>query len=87
MVSFGDLNIDGSVDASDAADILTVAAVMGSGVESDLTEAQLAAADINADDMIDVIDAALVLQYAAHIGAGTTIMLEEYLSQIQIQKV
>lgn len=87
MVSFGDLNTDGSVDASDAADILTVAAVMGSGVESDLTEAQLAAADINADDMIDVIDAALVLQYAAHIGAGTTIMLEEYLSQIQIQKV
>ena len=87
MIPLGDINTDGSVDASDAADILTVAAVMGSGVESDLTEAQLAAADINADDMIDAIDAAFVLQYAAHIGAGTTIMLEEYLSQIQIQKV
>ena len=68
----GDLNGDGSADASDAAMILAAAAAVGVGLESGLTAAQEAAADANADAMFNAEDAAYILQYGAAVGSGNT---------------
>ncbi len=76
--TLGDMNADGSVNAADAAEILTASALAGTGAGT-LSEAKKARADVNADGTYDASDAALVLQYAAVVGTGNTITLEEFL--------
>ncbi len=78
--SLGDVNLDGNVDAADAAAILIAAAAVGSGAESGLDAEQEALADLNADGAFDASDAALVLQYAAYAGAGGDATIEEFLN-------
>ena len=68
--AIGDIDGSGSVNASDAANVLIAAAKIGAGGDSGLTEAQKKAADVNGDGSINATDAAIVLQYAAYIGAG-----------------
>lgn len=68
----GDLNLDGAVNASDAANVLIAAAKLGAGKDSGLTENQLVAADINFDDIVNASDAAIILQRAAEAGAQTS---------------
>lgn len=80
-VSLGDINTDGSVDAFDAAKILSAAATVGLGAESGLTAEQESAADVNNDGVFDATDAAKVLEYAAYAGSGGELEFEEYLSQ------
>ncbi|MBR6580724.1 MAG: hypothetical protein IKK66_05440 [Ruminococcus sp.] len=76
----GDINGDSTVDASDASNVLAVYALVSTGKESGLTEAQIAAADVNKDGTIDASDASLILAYYAHISTGGTGTLEEYLN-------
>ncbi len=78
-VSLGDLNVDGHVDANDAAEILVAAAAAGAGLDHGLTEDQQTAADVNSDGTFDASDAALVLQYAAYAGTGGAMSFEEFL--------
>ncbi len=78
--SLGDLNSDGTVNATDAAILLIAAANTGSGSESGLTAEQEAAADLNGDGAFDASDAALILQYAAYTGSGGTMTIEEFLA-------
>lgn len=59
-VTLGDVNNDGSINASDAATILMYSASLSS-----LTSAQLEAADMNDDGSVNSIDAALLLQSIA----------------------
>ena len=61
----GDVNGDTLVNASDAAQVLIIAAVLGTGEESGLTLSQEAAADFNEDGMINASDATAILCYAA----------------------
>lgn len=70
-LALGDVNGDGNIDASDAAEILVEAARRGAGYESEFTDAQITAADVNEDGAIDASDAAVVLVYAATVGAGS----------------
>lgn len=56
----GDVNNDGSINASDAATILMYSASFTS-----LTSAQLEAADMNDDGIVNAVDAALLLQRIA----------------------
>ena len=64
----GDANADGSVNASDAAQVLISAAKVGAGGEGDVpTEV----GDVNADKVVNASDAAIILQYAAAVGAST----------------
>ena len=65
----GDLNSDGTTNASDAANVLIAAANMGAGKDSGLTDAQFLAADFNFDGIVNASDAALILQQAAENGA------------------
>lgn len=80
-VAPGNLNADNTVDASDAAILLTAAAASGTGADAGLTEAQIKAADLNADGAFDAKDAALILQYAAYAGTGGDMTIDEYLKQ------
>ena len=66
----GDVNLDGTVNATDAAEILIAAARSGAGEESGLTAQQKQNADVNSDSEINASDAATVLMYAAAVGAG-----------------
>ncbi len=81
LTTFGDLNEDTEVNATDAAVILVAASKIGAGMEPDLTEAQLASADINGDGTMDALDASLLLQYAAYVGSGYNMTLTEYLAE------
>ena len=78
-VLLGNVNLDGKVDASDAADLLIVLANVGAGAESGLTDAQTAAADADGNGELNAGDAATILQYAAFIGAGGTGTLPDFL--------
>ncbi len=65
----GDTNTDGAVDASDAADVLTIAAQNGTGAGIKATSAN----DVNAEGNVDASDAAAVLCYAAAQGTGAEV--------------
>ncbi len=80
--SFGDLDGNQIINASDAAVLLIAAAAAGSGADSGLTDAQKTAADLNADGALDALDAALILQYAAYVGTGGTMSLTDYLASL-----
>ena len=56
----GDVNLDGTVDTQDAAEVLKYNAEL-----EELTEEQLAVADVNTDTKADSSDAGMILQYAA----------------------
>lgn len=65
----GDSNTDGAVDAQDAADVLSIAAQIGTGADIKATSAN----DVNADGTVDASDAAAVLSYAAVKGTGADV--------------
>ena len=78
----GDVNLDKTIDASDAADVLIAAARIGAGDDAGLTAQQSTLADVNSDGSVNAGDAAAILSYAAELGAQTfTGTLEEYLAQ------
>ena len=65
----GDVNGDGIIDTSDAANILVEIARIGAGMAPSFTDEELAAADINGDGL-NTSDAASILTYIAAVGAG-----------------
>ena len=72
------MNLDGTVTAADAADLLIAAAARGAGEDHGLTEAQQAAADVTGDGKFNADDAAEILIYAAYVGAGGELTPKEY---------
>jgi C1A family cysteine protease len=67
----GNVNLDGAVNASDAADVLLYAAKSGAGVQDTTKDAAwLDRADCNHDQLINAEDAAWILRYAAARGVG-----------------
>lgn len=70
LPGLGDVNGDGTVDASDAAEILTESALIGTGKAGTFSDAQKAVADFNQDGIMDASDAAQILEYAAAAGVG-----------------
>lgn len=84
-LSLGDVNGDQAVDSSDAADLLIALANIGAGMDSGLSEEQLAVADVDGDGAYTAADATITLQYAAFIGAGGTGTVPEYLQGLEIE--
>lgn len=78
----GDVNGDGIIDSSDAADILTEFSSSLTGKESVLTVGQKKLADLNFDSVIDSSDASLVLMYYAHIATGGKLSIEDFLYSV-----
>lgn len=68
----GDVNEDGFIDASDAAEILNMSAMMGINTAS-TSKWENQFADINADGIPDASDASLLLAYSAALGSGETV--------------
>ncbi len=69
----GDCNLNGTIDAVDAADILKFAAASGSGGTGLLSAAAQDAGNVNRDELLDAEDASLILRYAAESGSGKVI--------------
>ena len=78
----GNINGDASIDATDAALLLSAAAAAGAGGESGLTAEQIKAADLDGNGSFDASDASLILMYAAYSGAGGELEITEYLAQL-----
>ena len=68
--TLGDINNDGSVDASDASLVLAEYAKVQTGGNQTFTESQTNAADVNKDDVIDASDASKILAYYAAVSTG-----------------
>ncbi len=70
-VDYGDVNLDGEIDAVDAAEILVYSAAVGAGEAPELPDDEwLLRADYDFDGYVDAVDAAEILYYAALAGAG-----------------
>lgn len=69
-IALGDVNLDGSVDSSDASAILVEYSASSTGGESTLSADQKIAADVNFDNTIDSSDASKVLQFYAYSSTG-----------------
>ena len=78
----GDIDQNGSVNASDASEILIASAKMGTGNDSVFSEETEQYADINGDHKINAKDATIILQYAAARGTGNTMSLRDYSIQL-----
>ncbi|MBE6825979.1 MAG: hypothetical protein E7511_03745 [Ruminococcus sp.] len=80
----GDLDTDGKIDASDAAELLVLSAMKGAtadGGYDPFTAEQKSAADLNGDTFCDANDAAYILQFAAEAGAGSTLSIGEFMTR------
>ncbi|MBR2086884.1 MAG: dockerin type I repeat-containing protein [Oscillospiraceae bacterium] len=82
-VTFGDVDADGSVNAKDAAVILSASARFGATGNYGLTSEEVSAADIDRNGSVNAKDASWILQYAAAVGTGYTNALELYLYEKQ----
>ncbi len=80
----GDLDTDGKVDASDAAELLVLSAMKGATVNGGadpFTAEQKSAVDLNGDTFCDANDAAYILQFAAEAGAGSALSIGEFMTR------
>lgn len=77
VIQLGDVNQDGSINATDAAVILQESALIGATGTGMFTAEQNLAADVNGDAVINASDAAVILTYSANIGAGNDVTIEE----------
>ena len=68
----GDVDMDGTVDASDASQILEEFAAVVNGGQSTFTDGQNKLADVNGDKTVDSSDASLVLAYYSYVMNGGT---------------
>lgn len=83
LYTFGDVNGDGTVDATDASSVLAAYASISSGQGSPLYSYQESAADLNGDGFVDAVDASMILSYYAYAsvsdeGAVLTDFLEQH---------
>ena len=77
----GDINNDGTINATDASAILCTYALIQTGQEVELTPAQLRAADINRDGKLDARDSSDALRYYSYLSTGGTLDLIDFLAQ------
>ena len=81
-IKLGDVDENGSVDASDASLVLAAYARVSTGGDLELTEDQTAAADVNCDGVVDATDASYILAYYAYISTGGESTFEEFLKKM-----
>lgn len=67
---YGDINLDDSVDASDASLVLAEYSAIQTGGKSTFSRIQNGLADVNNDDVVDAADASEILRYYAELSTG-----------------
>ena len=85
VLPLGDINGDDKIDAKDASAILVEYSKMSTGGDSDMSDAQKAAADVNGDDKVDAKDASAILAYYALVStaSGDIPTMKEFITQNQ----
>ena len=73
------LNLDGVINAKDAATVLIAAARLGTGGATGFTDEQAISADVNNDGAINAKDANIILLYAAAVGTGNATNIKDYI--------
>jgi|GEM_PF-4477481 len=63
----GDFNGDGSVDAGDASEVLSLYALISTGGVAGPTDEQLSFGDVNSDGTVNASDASLILSYYSYV--------------------
>ncbi len=81
LEALGDVNLDNTADATDAAALLQAAAFHGASGVSGLTAVQEQILDVNGDGVMDAVDAAWLLNYAVYTGSGGTDSLSAFLAK------
>ncbi len=79
IISFGDPNGDGLIDASDASFVLAEYAKISTGGTSELTVDVKTASDANSDGSVDASDASLMLGFYAHVSTGGELDFPTYI--------
>ena len=80
--TLGDVDGNGSVDASDASLTLSEYAASSTGADPVLNDAQKKSADVNGDGKIDATDASTILQFYSYTSTGGSITdMGEWLSK------
>ena len=67
---WGDIDLNGTVDSSDASAALIEYAAISTGHDTTLTAEQAAVSDVNNDGAVDSSDASLILQFYAQVSTG-----------------
>ncbi|MBQ8961339.1 MAG: hypothetical protein IJ071_09040 [Ruminococcus sp.] len=80
-IFIGDVNMDGSIDSTDASEILADYALVQTGAPSALDEDQRIAGNIDGDTAVDATDASTVLSYYAYTQTGGTGSLRDFLKK------
>lgn len=70
----GDVNDDGSVDSSDASDVLAEYSRLQTGKESGFTDVQVSVGDVNGDGAIDSSDASEILRFYSYVQTGGSLL-------------
>ena len=69
-INYGDVNLDGKVDSSDATEVLITYSRLSTGSRSLLSAAQETAGDLTGDGKLDASDATMILQYYSYLATG-----------------
>ncbi|MBR6982594.1 MAG: hypothetical protein IKH75_03510 [Ruminococcus sp.] len=69
-INYGDVNLDGKVDSSDATEVLITYSRLSTGSHSLLSAAQETAGDLTGDGKLDASDATMILQYYSYLATG-----------------
>ncbi len=80
--NLGNVNADATIDAIDAAVILSAAANLGTSGTSGMSIKQETSADVDNNGFVDAVDASYILQYAAYAGSGGTDDAETYFQNL-----
>lgn len=80
-VNLGDVDSDGSVNAVDASMVLKEYALLATGGDGELSDAQRKAGDVNKDGAVDATDASSILAYYAYKATGGEDSFEVYLEK------
>ncbi|MBQ8960220.1 MAG: S8 family serine peptidase [Ruminococcus sp.] len=81
-VKYGDVDGDGSIDSTDASQVLVIYAANQTGEPMELTDRESSAADINMDGFIDASDASTILAYYSYTQTGGTKDIFEFIYTI-----
>ncbi len=79
-IMVGDINGDSIINASDSSCILSTYALLQTGQNIELSEAQMKAADINNDSRVDSKDATDALRYYSYLSTGGTLSITDFLT-------
>lgn len=80
-ITYGDINGDKLVDASDASDTLAEYAYFATSGLHALSSSQLKAADVDGSGAVDASDASYILGYYAHKATGGKLTIENFIKQ------